>query len=159
MSSVRLRSCCGGQDMKEVGLAGLSGLLLLLAFPSLNYDGFAWCFLLPLMTAMDGQRVLKSFCISFLAGLFFFGGIFGPIAMGTVAALTPLHFILSVLYFSVYWGLWGAGFTWLRKATRVPSALLAASLWVTLEYMRAHAGFLSYPGHLLGHTLYEHPSL
>lgn len=145
--------------MKEVGFACLSGLLLLLAFPSLSYDGFAWCFLLPLLAALDGQGVLKSGCLSFLAGLVFFGGIFGPIATGTVDALTPIHFILSVLYFSLYWGLWGAGLTWLQKATRFPSALVAASLWVTLEYVRAHAGFLSYPGHLLGHTMYEHPSL
>jgi apolipoprotein N-acyltransferase len=142
--------------LKEVGLACLSGLLLIPAFPTFDYDWLAWIFLIPLLAALKGRGPAWSFFLAYLAGLIFFEGIFGPIAAQTVHSLKPIHFIISSTYFALYWGLWGIGFSLLNRRMVFPPTLVLGALWVTLEYARSHASIFAYPGLLLGHTTYHH---
>jgi apolipoprotein N-acyltransferase len=62
-------------------------------------------------------------------------------------------------YLAGYFGAWALGLRWLRERTGWPAAVLAPALWVSLEYLRGHAGFLSLPWMLLGHSQYRHPVL
>jgi apolipoprotein N-acyltransferase len=141
--------------VRDVGLASLSGLLLLLAFPPFDLAALAWIGLAPLLLASRSPSA--AFLLSGLTGLVFFVGIFSWI--WTVPAFNALDGTLVALYLGLYFALWGLGVAWIRSRTGLSLPVVAAPLWVVLEYVRGHVGFLSLPWMLLGYSQYQTTAL
>ena len=88
-------------------LCFLSGCSLVLAFPPLDQGALAWIGLVPLLTALDGERPRKQFGIGFLTGLFFFLG-----SLFWLRHVTWVGLIILCLYLALYFALFAvwAGF-------------------------------------------------
>jgi apolipoprotein N-acyltransferase len=142
---------------KDLALAFLSGLLLVLSFPKFDLGFLAWVGLVPLLFAMEGKGLKGAFSLCYVAGLVFFAGIFYWIWL--VPAYNVVDGILLAVGLPQYFTLWGVGLTWIRKRTHLPPFLVAPPLWVALEYIRSHLGFASLPWMLLGHSQYLYPPL
>jgi apolipoprotein N-acyltransferase len=143
--------------LTSYALASLSGLLLVASFPRFDVSALAWVALVPLLVALDRNTARGGLLLAVLTGAIFFVGVFEWIWQ--VPAYNVLDEALLATYLALYFGAWALGLRWLRTRTAVPAALLAPALWVGLEYLRGHAGFLSLPWMLLGHSQYRHPVL
>lgn len=142
----------------DVGLAGLSAVLLLLSFPRFDLGPLAWVALVPLLLALEGKRSWQAFGLAYVTGVIFFVGLFYWI--WTIPAFNLIDGILvKALYLPQYVSLWGLALAWVRGRTGLPAAVVAPPLWVTAEYVRAHASFVSLPWMFLGHSQYAYPTL
>ena len=87
-------------------LAGISGILLILSFPSFNLFPLAWIGLIPLLVALKSASSWKSaFLHGYVTGLiFFFGLVYWIILLYPFANifLTTLACVLLVAYLAVY---------------------------------------------------------
>lgn len=142
---------------KDLSFACSSAVLLILSLPKFDLGTLAWVGLVPLLVALDGKSLKRAFFLSYITGLIFFAGI--TYWIWSVPAFNLLDFLLLAAYLPHYVSLWGLGLNWIRRTTNLPAALVAPPLWVTLEYIRSHLSFLSFPWMLLGHSQYLHPSL
>jgi apolipoprotein N-acyltransferase len=71
-----------------------------------------------------------------------------------VTGFTILHFFIIMVYLGLYFGIFGLFVNVISKKWRVPLMFMAPATWVSVEYLRAHAGFMGLPLALLGHTQY-----
>lgn len=135
--------------VSRIVLAVLSAVLLILSFPGFNMWVFAWIAFIPLFFALEGQKPLKAFLISYLTGFLFF--------LGTVYWLihvTLPGMIIVVAYLSLYFGLFGLLISYSRLqvlGSRSPAMLLIPAVWVTLEWIRANA-LTGFGWNLLGYS-------
>ena len=67
---------------------------------------------------------------------------------------TLIHFILLGVYLGAYFGLFGLALNLISKRTGISSVFTAPFIWVSMEYLRSHAGFLGLPWALAGHSQY-----
>lgn len=127
-------------------LAVISALLLILSFPGFNMWMFAWVAFIPLLFAIEGQKPLKTFLISYLTGfLFFLGTIYWLIHV------TLPGMLVVVAYLALYFGFFGLI---INSGTRppVPGFLfLIPAAWVALEWIRSHL-FTGFGWNLLGYS-------
>lgn len=137
--------------MREILLALLSALLLILSFPKFDLAFLAWIALVPLLVALKDKNAKWAFGLSFVTGIVFFMGVCYWILV--VEAFTLTDFILFGIYLAFYIGLFGLAFN-LQKSS-LPPFLSAPLIWVSLEYLRSNAGFLGVPWTLLGHSQYR----
>ena len=118
----------------------VSAGLLTISFPDFDFSAVAWIALVPLAVACEGTRWRVALGLGLLAGmaatLASCGWIFNVPGIGWVQAL-PL-----ALYLGLYPAAWCAGLVVLRRS-RMPLAFSGAALWVALDFLRAHAGFLA----------------
>jgi len=140
-----------------VALACLSGALLAACFPKAGVAVVAWVGLVPLLVALEGAKPLQAFTYAYLAGWVMFTGIFSWI--WALPSFQVLDYVLLAIYLACYGGVFGLTLACVRRRTSVPLGILAPSIWVSLEYVRGHAGFLGFPWMLLGHSQYQHPAL
>src|SRR5947208_1399304 len=136
---------------------GLSGLLLVASFPTFDVHWLAWIALVPLLLAIERGGPGRAFLLANVTGLVFFVGVFEWIWQ--VSAYNALDEAALGLYLAQYVGIWALGLRWLHGRSGVPAMLLGPALWVGLEYVRSHAGFLSLPWMLVGHSQYRQPLL
>src|SRR5687767_11302593 len=141
----------------DFALACVSAVLLIPSFPNFDVSRLAWVGLIPLLVALDGKRPGRAFLLSFISGLILFHGIFSWIFV--VTDFNLLDQVLLASYLCCYAGVFGLLVAWIRKRTALPFIAMAPPLWVALEYLRAHAGFLSLPWMLLGYTQYRDTAL
>ncbi|MFH0763690.1 MAG: apolipoprotein N-acyltransferase [Candidatus Omnitrophota bacterium] len=135
-------------------LIALSASLLVLSFPNFNYEFLAWFALVPLFFAIDGQKPLKSFALSYLCGaLFFLGTIYWLIHV------TLPGMIAVVLYLALYFGFFGVAAVFSLRKPKTENLkpndyyalIFIPSAWVTLELIRSR--FLTGFGwNLLAHS-------
>jgi apolipoprotein N-acyltransferase len=111
----------------------------------------------PLLLALEGRSLSTAFLLGLVTGCLSIGAIFYWILL--VENVNLLDYLLLDAYLGLYGGLFGLGLAWALRRTRLPAALIAPALWVTLEYLRSHLGFLALPWMLLGHSQYLHPWL
>ena len=143
----------------DVSLACFSAILLILSFPPFGYSALAWIALVPLLIALEGKGLKRAYFLAALSGLVFAAAIFYW-NFWSVDAFNLLDYLVLAAYVSLlYGGLFGLGLNWIRQRTGLSPSLVAPALWVTLEYARANASFLSAPWMLLAHSQYLHPSL
>lgn len=133
-------------------LSLISAILLILSFPRFDYELLAWFALIPLLVALKERNLRWAFILSFITGITFFAGVFYWINI--VNGFRLNDFILCIVYLGCYFGLFGLGFNFISNKSRLPPILTAPALWVSLEYLRSHAGILSLPWALLGHSQY-----
>jgi len=133
-------------------LALLSALLLIPAFPKFDLEFLAWVALVPLFIALKDQNLKTAFGLSFLTGICFLMGIF--YWMNVINDFTLIHFILLGFYFGSYFGLFGLALNLISQRTGISSVFTAPFIWVSMEYLRSHAGLLGLPWALSGHSQY-----
>ncbi len=141
-------------------LAGISGLLQILIFPSPALYWLCWVALVPLALALV-QASEKSAASTFLAGycsgiIWYAGSCFWIVHVMNTYGDLPLPvaigiLVLFALYLGLYHGLFGLLFgLCARRFGKVPAVLLAPILWVAVELARAR--ITSVPWDLLGYT-------
>ncbi|MDP3730856.1 MAG: apolipoprotein N-acyltransferase [Candidatus Omnitrophota bacterium] len=82
--------------------AVVSALLLILSFPGFNFWILAWVAFIPLFFALENQKPLKAFLLSYLTGFLFF--------LGTIYWLAHVSLpgmIIVAAYLALYFGLFG----------------------------------------------------
>lgn len=143
--------------------AGLSGLLLTAAFPTIGIDWLAWFALIPLLAALRQAPPKHAMRLGFIAGLVhFFSLLYWLIPTMRIYGYLPLYVCIPVLIlFAGVLALFMTVFTTAlsRLASKpVWCALLIPVLWVTVEYMRTFI-FSGFPWELLGYSLYSRLNL
>lgn len=140
--------------------AGLSGLLLVLAFPRFDLGPLAFFALVPLLFALYGEKPQKAFWMGLLTGCLFYllslswmthtmtvyGGLPWPLSVLVLFALA--------LYLSLYFALFALLFAKAQDRSGLFQATFAASLWTALEYLRTYL-LTGFPWNLLGYSQYR----
>jgi len=134
-----------------------SGLISIACFPTYDLYLLAWIALVPLLLALVGKTSKQSYALCFVAGFISSSGIYGW--AWAVDGYNVLDHLLMGTYLANFWGVWGLGLTFILNRTGLPSVVIGPPLWVVLEFCRSHAGFLSLPFMLLGHSQYIVTSL
>ncbi len=135
--------------MVRLGLALSSIALLVAAFPDPDQGWLAWIALAPLALSCRDLRPMPAASLGLLVG--------GGAAVGLcrwmleVPGFGVRHAALLAFYFGLYPAVWCMGLGRLARS-RLPLALTAPALWVTLDYARAHAGFLAVSWTILAHS-------
>src|SRR4030066_1058816 len=112
---------------RDILLSLLSGILLILSFPSFDVEVLAWFALVPLFYSIEGKGLYHSFILGFLTGIISFLGILYWIIVavhtyGNVPLiLSGFILLLLVVYLSLYVG----AFTCLTRLTQIRSGLQA----------------------------------
>ncbi len=146
--SRQIRSLCQHRTITIILSALLSATLVYCSFPPLDMGWLAWFALVPLMLPL----VKLSPRTSFLTGLFF--GMASLLScfywIFNVPGFRFYHAVFLCLYFSLYPALWCMiSANILKKCPHFLWPIFAASLWVVLDYLKAHAGFLALPWNTL----------
>ena len=136
-------------------LAGISGLLLILSFPSFNLYPLGWISLIPLLIALQSTSSWKSaFLHGYLTGaIFFLGLVYWIILLYPFANifLTTFAWLLLAAYLALYFGIFSAllhGFPW---KSGLPFIFIVPALWTGLEWVRSW--FLTgFPWGSMGYT-------
>ena len=130
-------------------LSAISGILLALPFCRGRLWIFAWFGFVPLFLALRDKSRLQSFLLSYLCGI-----IFWSITIYWLIHVTLLGQILLILYLSLYFGIFGLLVSKLLTIDyRLSTLLFIPSLWVLLEYLRAHL-LTGFGWVLLGYSQY-----
>jgi len=127
----------------------LSAALLVLSFPGPDHGWLAWIALVPLLLACHGHGPAAVFPVGLLSGIAASLGIFSW--MFAVPGFRWFHAALAALYLGSYCAVWCSGVS-LGTRAGLPLALIAPVLWVALDFLRAHAGFLALPWASLAHS-------
>lgn len=137
---------------RRIALAGLSAALLFLSLPDPDQGRLAWIVLVPLLIACRGLGPVQSCGIGLfyglLANLFVFSWILH------VPGFRYHHCGMAAFYLALYPAAWCGGLALLAR-TKLPRLLVAPSLWVFLDFIKAHAGFLALPWASLAYTQHE----
>ncbi len=144
-------------------MAGLSGGLLVLAFPPVGLWPLAFVALAPWLARLpDGPRAAS--LTGVVAGLAFFLGGLWWIAWTVLrhAGLSPVFGLPAGLaallalagYLSLYVAAFAGGLAWLRPGSGPAFVLAAGGLWVALEYLRTYL-LSGFPWNLVGYSQYQ----
>ncbi len=109
----------------------LSPLILALAFPKFNFFPLAWAGLVPLLLALDGKTLKRSFALGYLAGLIYF-----TLMIYWLGYVTLLGTTLFILYLALYFAVFSVGVYCVRNFPVVLKAFVLSSFWVVLEFAR-----------------------
>ena len=136
-------------------LAGISGLLLILSFPSFNLYALGWISLIPLLIALQSTSNWKSaFLHGYLTGAVFFLGLVYWITLLYPFAnifLTTFACLLLAGYLAVYFGIFSVLLHGLPWKSGLPFIFIVPTLWIGLEWVRSW--FLTgFPWGSMGYT-------
>jgi len=140
----------------RIVLAGLSAGLLFLSLPEPDQGWLAWIALVPLLIACRGWGLFQSCLIGLFCGLLSNALIFSWILH--VPGFRYDHFGIAAFYLALYPAMWCGGLALLGRS-KFPALIVAPSLWVFLDFIKAHAGFLALPWASLSYTQHDHLSL
>lgn len=149
---------------KDIFLAFLSGLCLVLAFPKFDLGILAWGAFLPLFWALRHKSPTQAAYLGFFCGFTFFCGLLYWIynvltTYGHLPGVISIFLlILLTAYLSLYFALFSYLWRWLIQPLDFLEILIAPALWVSLEYLRGIL-FSGFPWELLGYSQYRHLSL
>ena len=122
-------------------LAGISGILLILSFPSFNLFPLAWISLIPLLIVLQSTPSWKSaFLHGYLTGVIFFLGLVYWITLLYPFAnifLTTFACLLLAAYLAVYFGIFSALLHGLPWKSGLPFIFIATAIWIGLEWVRS----------------------
>ena len=136
-------------------LAGISGILLILSFPSFNLFPLGWISLIPLLIALQSTSSWKSaFLHGYLTGAIFFLGLVYWITLLYPFAnifLTTFACLLLAAYLALYLGIFSALLHGLPWKSGLPFIFIVTALWTGLEWVRSW--FLTgFPWGSMGYT-------
>ncbi len=144
---------------RALGLAAVSGALLALAFPIIDWGPVAWVALVPLLLAALGRGPGSAFRTGWVAGfVFFLATLYWLVlTIGTYTNLSPLvsvgPLVLLCAFLALGFGIVTAGCE-AARARGIELALVAPPLWVLVEWIRTYilGGF---PWVSLGYSQYR----
>ena len=136
-------------------LAGISGILLILSFPSFNLFPLGWISLIPLLIALQSTSNWKSaFLHGYLTGAIFFLGLVYWITLLYPFAnifLTTFAWVLLAAYLAVYVGIFSALLHGLPWKAGLSYIFIVTAIWTGLEWVRSW--FLTgFPWGSMGYT-------
>ena len=136
-------------------LAGLSGILLILSFPSFNLFPLGWIGLIPLLIALQSTSSWKSaFLHGYLTGaILFLGLVYWIILLYPFANifLTTFAWLLLAAYLALYFGIFSALLHGIPWKSGLPFIFIATAIWTGLEWVRSW--FLTgFPWGSMGYT-------
>ena len=152
------------QRVWPVLLAGVSGVLLALAFPKVDWNILAWVAFIPLLWLTQGQTLRRAFGLGWLAGMGFYLctlywvvdtiGLYSNIPH--IIAVGPLLLACTIL--SAYTGVFAAGLSVYHQSGPHNSGwsllVFGPMLWVALEWVRSFF-FIGFPWVSLGYSQYN----
>ncbi len=140
-------------------VAGLSGVVLALAFPAVDWNPLAWIALVPLLWVGLGHGSRIALRTGWIAGTTFFVATLYWLVftIGTYTNLSPLVSVGPVLllcgFLGLFFGLFLVGCERAR-ASSIELALVAPPLWVVLEWVRTYV-LGGFPWVALGYSQYR----
>lgn len=135
--------------LARLGLALLTAALWSWSLPELDLGWLGWVALVPLAVVCHGVPPLTAAMFGFMSGL---GTAYGTLhCIFEVPGFGLHHSLVAASYLALYPACWCLGVSLMSRAGGAP-AFPAAALWVLLDYVRAHAGFLAFPWGTLAHT-------
>ena len=148
------------QNLITYGPAFISGLLLVLCFPTIDLFLVAWVALVPFLISLYDKGPKQAFRSGIVLGVpYFFGTLywiyhsinhFGGVSLiGSVAIV-----VLLCLYLSLYTGVFALLFSATIRKTKLPALLLAPVFWVVLEFLRSYI-FTGFPWSSIGYSQYK----
>lgn len=135
--------------LKLAGLIVLSAFLLIISFPQIEWAPLGFVALVPLLFAIDGQRPWVAFRRAYLCGLLFFAGTLGWFIYVTYPGAAVL-----IAYLTLYIAVFGLAVSFFKYLPLLPRIFVLASVWVALEFARAHL-LSGFGWVLLGHSQYK----
>ena len=137
--------------------AGLSGVLLVLSFPSFGHSAFAWIALVPLLVSVHNVSPAHGFGLGLIAGLLHFWGTVNWIALvmsdyGGLSAIAAwaVHGLL-VSYLALFPACFGLAMAQIVWRLGPLGLLCAPGIWVITEFGRIYL-FTGFPWELLGYS-------
>jgi apolipoprotein N-acyltransferase len=137
----------------------LSSVLLILAFPKFSWSFLAWVAFGPFFIALENQSGRKRFKLGYLWGILYSLGVFYWVthSMRYYGGLDPVTSFAILFLMVLYLALYAGAFAWFWGLLPSKGLLTLAwvpSVWVGLEYIRAHI-LTGFPWELLGHSQYN----
>jgi apolipoprotein N-acyltransferase len=146
-------------SLRNLLLAGLSGVLLTLSFPPGKFSFVAWFALVPLLKGIQSASPSDAFKLGLVSGLAHYLTLIYWIIV-VLEHYGKLHFLVALfsllllsLYLSLYLGLFSILASGIVNSRLTP--FLLAGYWVALEYVKTHF-ITGFPWCLLGYSQYEH---
>lgn len=149
-----------GKALRSYGASLLSGVLLVLAFPRIEWYALAWISLSPLLFVLYDRGPLSAFKTGVVCGVVYFFGttywIYHSIHIYGGLPLLPSLFIVGVLacYLSLYIGLFSLLYSITLRKTDLPAMFIAPVFWVSLEFIRSYA-LTGFPWSSLGYSQFR----
>ena len=138
--------------LTRVCLSLISAALLICSLPSPDIGWLGWVALVPLLLACHDLPPLKAAGLGFACGITASFGIYGWLF--EVPNFDLRHALLLAIYVGIYPTAWCAATTWLTRR-HLPLIVTAPVLWVSIDYLRAHAGFLALPWGTLAQSQHD----
>ena len=148
------------QRLITYGPAIISGILLILCFPTIDLFLIAWIALVPFLLSLYDKKPKQAFKAGIFLGMpYFFGTLYwiyhsinhyGGISLVTSIAIV----ILLCFYLSLYIGIFAFLFSITIRNTKLPALLVAPVFWVVLEFLRSYL-FTGFPWSSIGYTQYK----
>ncbi len=145
---------------KRYGPAFISGLLLILCFPTIDLYVLSWFVLVPFILSLYEKEPKQAFIAGMFFGApYFFGTLYwiyhSVNHYGNIPFVTSIMLvILLCFYLSLYTGIFALLFSITIKNTKLPSLFVAPVFWVVLEYLRSYL-FTGFPWSIIGYTQYK----
>ena len=136
----------------RIALACTSAGFLFLSLPNPDQGWLAWIALVPLIVACRGMGLLSSSLIGLVCGMIAHALVFSWIF--NVPGFRWYHFMLLAFYLGLYPAVWCGALALLRRS-KLPVLIVAPALWVSLDFVKAHAGFLAFPWGNLAYTQHQ----
>jgi len=148
--------------LRTYGIAALSGVLLVLSFPTFDLFPLAWVALSPLLVILHQNRIdrRQALLAGYVFGLaFFFGTVYWVYHSINVYGHVPLvpSFLIVVglcAYLAVYPAVFAVLYAHLIRKTDLPVLIVAPVLWTPLEFARSYA-LTGFPWSSLGYSQYK----
>lgn len=127
------------------GPAAISGLLLFLSFPKIEWYHLAWIALVPLFVSLYDKSAAGAFKAGMVCGLIYFFGttywIYHSMNVYGSIPFVPSLFIVMLLcaYLSLYPALFSVLYRATLRKTDLPALLIAPVFWTCLEFARSYA--------------------
>lgn len=148
------------ERLKRYGPSFISGLLLILCFPTIDLYGIAWFALVPFLLSLYDKEPKQAFISGICFGMpYFFGTLYWIYHSinhyGNVSLLLSFAIVvLLCIYLSIYTGIFALLFSITIKNSKLPSMFIAPVFWIAMEYLRSYL-FTGFPWSSIGYTQYK----
>ena len=148
------------KHLLSYGPAVISGVLLVLCFPTLDLFLIAWIALVPFLLSLYDKKPKQAFKAGFFCGIpYFFGTLYW--IYHSINHFGNIPFIASILivfllclYLSLYTGFFAFLFSITIRNTKLPALLIAPAFWVVLEFLRSYI-LTGFPWSSIGYSQYK----
>lgn len=156
-------------NYKKIIFSIVTGLLAVLAFPKSNLFPLAWISFVPLVFAISGSNLKKSFLYGFTSGFIFNAvGLYWLVYMLKFQTGSCIQALIAAcvlcIYLALYWGVWSLCLALSKNVIQkvvknelganILIILFGACMWVLLEYIRTY--FLKgFPWMLMGYSQFK----